>query len=63
MAIDNITAMLPGECSQTLSEQIFPYLCYFLLAKGLHDASPFQRVVDSFNSASTAARAESTMAA
>jgi saccharopine dehydrogenase (NAD+, L-lysine forming) len=63
MAIDNITAMLPVECSQILSEQIFPYLCYFLLAKGVHDASPFQRVVESFNSASIAARAESTLAA
>ncbi|MCX4140715.1 alanine dehydrogenase/PNT domain protein [Paraburkholderia sp. SEWSISQ10-3 4] len=49
MAIDNITAMLPVECSQILSEQIFPYLCYFLLAQGVHEASPFVRVVDSFN--------------
>ncbi|CAD6531870.1 Rossmann-fold NAD(P)-binding domain-containing protein [Paraburkholderia metrosideri] len=63
MAIDNITAMLPVECSRILSEQIFPYLCYFLLARGVHDASPFERVVDSFHSASAAVRAESTMAA
>ena len=49
MAIDNITAMLPVECSQMLSEQIFPYLCYFLLAQGVHEASPFVRVVDAFN--------------
>ncbi|MFM0266051.1 Rossmann-fold NAD(P)-binding domain-containing protein [Paraburkholderia sediminicola] len=49
MAIDNITAMLPVECSQILSEQIFPYLCYFLLAQGVHEASPFARVVNSFN--------------
>jgi saccharopine dehydrogenase (NAD+, L-lysine-forming) len=55
MAIDNITAMLPVECSQILSEQIFPYLCYFLLAGGVHDASPFERVVDSFNLACRAA--------
>ena len=63
MAIDNITAMLPVECSQILSEQIFPHLCYFLLARGVHDASPFQRVVDSFRCASSTVFMESTMAA
>jgi hypothetical protein len=51
MAIDNITAMLPVECSQILSEQIFPYLCYFLLAGGVFDGSAFMRVVESFTSA------------
>jgi hypothetical protein len=33
------------------------------LAKRVHDTSPFQRVVDSFSSASTTVRALSTMAA
>ncbi|MDR7006212.1 Rossmann-fold NAD(P)-binding domain-containing protein [Paraburkholderia strydomiana] len=51
MAIDNITAMLPVECSEILSEQIFPYLCSFLLAGGVYDASPFQRVVAAFHAA------------
>jgi saccharopine dehydrogenase (NAD+, L-lysine forming) len=51
MAIDNITAMLPVECSEILSEQIFPYLCQFLMAGGVHEASTFQRVVDSFRAA------------
>jgi saccharopine dehydrogenase (NAD+, L-lysine forming) len=51
MAIDNITAMLPVECSEMLSEQIFPYLCYFMLSRGTYGASPFQRVVDAFDSA------------
>jgi saccharopine dehydrogenase (NAD+, L-lysine forming) len=63
MAIDNITAMLPVECSQILSEQIFPYLCYFLLARGVHDASPFQHVVESFHAACADVRIESTTAA
>jgi saccharopine dehydrogenase (NAD+, L-lysine forming) len=51
MAIDNITAMLPVECSEMLSEQIFPYLCYFMLSRGTFGTSPFQRVVDAFESA------------
>lgn len=63
MAIDNITAMLPVECSEILSEQIFPYLCYFMLARGVHDASPFRRVVESFHSACADVRIESTTAA
>ncbi|MEX3973752.1 hypothetical protein [Paraburkholderia caribensis] len=51
MAIDNITAMLPVECSEILSEQIFPYLCSFLLAGGMYDASPLQRMVGAFHTA------------
>jgi saccharopine dehydrogenase (NAD+, L-lysine forming) len=51
MAIDNITAMLPVECSEMLSEQIFPYLCYFMLSNGNFGVSPFKRVVDAFKSA------------
>lgn len=63
MAIDNVTAMLPVECSQILSEQIFPYLCFFMLARGVHDSSPFQRVVESFDAACADVRLESTTAA
>jgi saccharopine dehydrogenase (NAD+, L-lysine-forming) len=59
MAIDNITAMLPVECSEILSEQIFPFLCQFLMAGGTHDASPFQRVVNSFRMACADVRATS----
>lgn len=51
MSIDNITTMLPRECSYILSEQIFPYLCYFLMAGDNFKASPFERVVKAFNNA------------
>jgi len=51
MSIDNITTMLPKECSYILSEQIFPYLCYFLMAGDNFKASPFERVVSAFNKA------------
>ncbi|MDR5836600.1 hypothetical protein [Caballeronia sp. LZ034LL] len=63
MAIDNITAMLPVECSQMLSEQIFPYLCYFMLARDVHDASPFQRVTKAFHAARIDARRTASTAA
>ncbi|SAK99273.1 hypothetical protein AWB76_07690 [Caballeronia temeraria] len=51
MAIDNITAMLPVECSAILSEHILPYVCSFLLAGGMYDACPFQRLVAAFHAA------------
>jgi saccharopine dehydrogenase (NAD+, L-lysine-forming) len=51
MAIDNNTAMLAVECSEILSERIFPYLCFFMLSEGVYGASPFKRVVDAFHSA------------
>jgi saccharopine dehydrogenase (NAD+, L-lysine forming) len=52
MAISNITTLMPMECSEMLSEQIFPYLCYFLMARGQYYKSPFERVVNSFHTAS-----------
>jgi saccharopine dehydrogenase (NAD+, L-lysine forming) len=63
MAIDNITVMLPVECSAILSEQIFPHLCYFMQSRGVHDASPFRRMIDAFNSACADLPSASTTAA